>query len=196
MTIEELYKDFCENFNKDHALSQDSSTPKWTEAILKYFFELGKDDYEVYTNPKVIRESEGSYLVDLCWSKKTGKKHRDYRGLDLILESEWSTKGKEIMNDFDKLIDVKSLLKVMVICVEERKIGDILQKMTKAIGSSRIKFKDENYLAIIFIPFPTIRAPERYVIEGYKINSEGKSQKLQQADFILDHSSVIKDKQK
>lgn len=190
MTIEELYKDFCENFNKDHALSQDSSTAKWTEEILKYFFELGKelgkDDYRIYTNPKAIKESEGSYLVDLCWSKEKGEDYKDYKGLELILESEWLTSEEEILDDFCKLIDIKSFLKVMVICVAEKKTDDMLQKMTETIKSSRIKFKEENYLVIIFIPLPTMDVPERYVIKGYKIDSEGMSQKLQQADFILD----------
>ncbi len=186
MTIEELYKDFCENFNKGHTLLQDSSTTKWTEEILKYFFELGKDDYRIYTNPRVVKESKGSYLVDLCWSKEKGEDYRDYKGLELILESEWLTSGKEILDDFCKLIDIKSFLKVMVICMAEEKIDDMLQKMTETIKSSRIKFKEENYLVIIFTPLPTIYAPERYAIEGYKINSEGMSQKLQQVAFILD----------
>jgi len=186
MTIEELYKNFCEDFKKVSNLSLNSSSSEWTKAILRYFFKLGeKEHYRVYTDPQHVKETEGFYLVDLCWSKEIGKEYRDYKGLELVLESEWLTSEEEIMNDFCKLIDVKSFLKTMVICIKEKDIDTKLRKMTETIKSARIKFKEENYLVINFVPIPSISNPEKYIIEGYKINSEGVSQSLPPADFNL-----------
>lgn len=186
MNIEELYIDFCNNFKKVSTLTQNSSSPEWTKNIYDYFYNLGKENsFRVYAKPNVIKDGEREYLVDLCWSQEEGTEYQDYKGLDLILESEWETKKDEIMWDFCKLVDIKSFLKIMILCVLREEFDVILQEMLEAINASRIKFKEENYLVIVFVPIPSIYNPQRYIIEGYKINNEGLETKLQSVDFIF-----------
>jgi hypothetical protein len=186
MTIEELYKNFCENFKKISALTSDSGTSEWTKAIYHYFYKEGVENgFRVWAKPNILAEGEQEYIVDLCWSKELGSEYKDYMGLELALESEWLTSKDEIMWDFCKLIDIKSFLKVMVICVREEEVNTMLQEMVGTIKKSRIRIPDENYLIIIFIPLPTFSSPRQYVIEGYKANCEGVSNKLQTVDFIF-----------
>lgn len=186
MTIEELYKNFCENFKKISALTVDSGTPEWTKAIYQHFYREGTaNGFKVWAKPNILAEGEQEYIVDLCWSKELGAEYTDYLGLELALESEWLTSTDEIMWDFCKLIDIKSFLKIMIVCVREEEVNRTLQKMTATIQKSRIKFRDENYLIIVFIPMPTFSNPRQYVIAGYKISSEGISNKLSSIDFVL-----------
>lgn len=186
MTIEELYKNFCENFNKISTLTSDSGTSEWTKAIYRYFYKEGVENgFRVWAKPNILAEGEQEYIVDLCWSKELGSEYKDYIGLELALESEWLTSKDEIMWDFCKLIDIKSFFKVMVICVREEEVNLMLKEMTETIKKSRIKFPDENYLIVVFIPLPTISNPRQYVIEGYKANCEGSSDKLESVDFVF-----------
>lgn len=186
MTIEELYKNFCENFKKISTLKSDSSIPEWTEAVYRYFYKEGiENGFRVWAKPNVLVEGRQEYIVDLCWSKELGSEYKDYMGLELALESEWSTSKDEIMWDFCKLVDIKSFLKVMVICVREEEVNTMIQEMTGTIKKSRIKFPDENYLIVVFLPLPTIYNPRQYVIQGYKVNCEGASDKLQAVDLLF-----------
>ncbi len=186
MTIEELYKNFYENFKKIAMLTPDSNTSEWTKAIYRCFYNGGVGHgFRVWAKPNILAEGEQEYIVDLCWSKELGNDYKDYMGIELALESEWLTSKDEIMWDFCKLIDIKSFFKVMVICIREEEINPMLEGMIEAIKKSRIKFPSENYLIIVFTPLPTISNPRQYVIEGYKVNYEGTSDKLQSVDYIF-----------
>lgn len=188
MHIEELYEKFCSEFKKSANLTRLSSTTEWTKEILKYFSCLGENgnaQYKIYANPNHVEKAEQSYLVDLCWSKEDSQDYKDYKGLELILESEWLTEEDEIMWDFCKLIDIKANLKVMVICIEERRIKGIVEEMAATIKKGDLKLREEIYLVIIFVPLPSVHNPERYIIEGYKIDNNGINQRLQPADFDL-----------
>lgn len=186
MTIEDLYKNFCENFKKISVLTSDSGTSEWTKAIYRYFYKEGVENgFRVWAKPNILAEGEQEYIVDLCWSKELGSEYKDYMGLELALESEWLTNKDEIMWDFCKLIDIKAFFKVMVICVREEEVNLRLKEMTETIKKSRIKLPDENYLIVVFIPLPTIFNPRQYVIEGYRVNCEGASDKLQSIDFVF-----------
>lgn len=186
MTIEELYNCFCSNFKKDSTLTQNSTNPEWTKNIYFYFYKQGKENgFKVYAKPNVVKEAGQEYLVDLCWSKEESSDYLDYKGLELVLESEWLTDEDEIMWDFCKLIDMKAFLKLMVICINKREVEDIIKKMAGTIKSNRIKLKEENYLVIIFVPIPTIYNPNKYIIEGYKINTDGIHQRLKPTEFTF-----------
>ena len=187
MTIEELYNCFCSNFKKDSTLTRKSNNTEWTKNIYSYFYKHGiENSFQVYAKPNIIKEAKQEYLVDLCWSKEEARDYFDYRGLELILESEWLTSEDELMWDFCKLIDMKAFLKVMIICIDKKGVEDIIKKMAGTIKSSRIKFQEENYLVIIFVPMPSIYNPDKYIIEGYKINYEGIHQRLKPTEFSLD----------
>lgn len=184
MTIEELYNHFCSNFRKSSTLTRDSNNSEWTKNIYSYFSGEGRNSgFRIYAKPNIIKEAEQEYLVDLCWSKEESEDYLDYKGLELVLESEWLTDEDEIMWDFCKLIDMKALLKVMIICIDKKGIENIIRKMTGAITNNRIKCKEENYLVIIFVPVPSIYNSDKYIIEGYKINYNGIYQRLKPAEF-------------
>ena len=192
MTVEELYKDFCENFQCLSALTAASSTPEWTKAVYNCFHAWGrKNNFKVYSKPNILGTGEQEYLVDLCWSKEDGQKYSDYKGLELALESEWLTSEDEIMWDFCKLIDVKAFIKTMVICIKEEEINRIINLMAETVKSSRIKFDQENYLIIAFIPLPTITYPTQYVIRGSKISSEGYVHDFPSVDFIFKAKAAL-----
>ncbi len=185
MTVDELYVRFCDEFKESSILTRDSGDSEWTKSIYNYFYKLGKENsFVVYCRPNIIKAGEYEYLVDLCWSK--GSEYIDYKGLELTLESEWLKGKDEILLDFCKLVDIKSAMKVMVICIKDEEINYILESMSNAIKNSSIEQKQsEEYLIIIFRALPTMSNPEQYVIEGYKIDNRGIRNKLKTADFIF-----------
>lgn len=116
----------------------------WTHAFLDELKRIGgNNDFKVYASSLSERISEndggGEWLFDLCWSKeKKGNNkewNRNYEGLKLICECEWSMDEDEIIYDFQKLAIGKADIKLMIIQYKcEEQFQEFLQACQKSIS--------------------------------------------------------------
>lgn len=137
------------------------SLTEWTSGIKLFFENFAEEEYTViYT-----REGITEYLVDLAW-----KVERPNRYLALVLESELSGNRQDIIKDFEKLIDIKSRIKVGVFRINPRSEERILKDMQKIARSQMITFADEIYL-IIFMKYN--REDGRLYLTCYNIDFKG-----------------------
>jgi hypothetical protein len=101
-----------------------------------------KKDYFVYPS------GDGSaWMLDLVWFL------RDHTAIHLAVESEWGTKG-EVLFDFQKLMCVKSPLKIMVYFAKRSFVGEFEKYMQEFDQH----LEGENYLLIEFAPDPPDQA--------------------------------------
>ena len=94
-------------------LAGNGSNKDWTRECLKALAGLGMDiGYGACPDPANIK---GEWLYDLIWYKEEKRS-----GLNLMtdvvlaLESEWSTYFEDIRYDFQKLVQAKSRLKMLI----------------------------------------------------------------------------------
>lgn len=177
ITAKETYEQFCQNWKIIGSdLPWDGKATPWTKKIFQYFFDEGKKrNFEVYVDPSVITETQGEYMVDLCWSNEIKDK---YYGLALAMESEWSEYEDEILNDFSKIVDIKSHLKIMIISILEEAIIGMIDKMSSMVSEGKIKFPNEEYLIIIFTGDFDRAENERIGISGFRMDNNGRYDKL------------------
>jgi hypothetical protein len=176
ITAKETYEQFCQDWK---IIGSDlpwygKATP-WTKKIFQYFSDEGKKiNFKVYADSGMIAGTQ-EYMVDLCWSNEDKDK---YYGLELAMESEWSENEDEILYDFSKIVDIKSYLKIMIISVQENKINGIIDKMSSMILEGKIKLPNEEYLVIIFTDDFERAENERIGISGFRIDNDGRLDKL------------------
>lgn len=173
----EIYEQFCKDWKIiGSGLPWDAGAKSWTKKIFQYFFDEGKKrNFKVYVDPSVIAETQGEYMVDLCWSNEDKDK---YYGLELAMESEWSEYEEDILDDFSKVVDIKSYLKIMIIAVPEETVISIIDKMSSMVSEGKIKLPNEEYLTIIFTEDFERAENERIGISGFRMENNGKYDKL------------------
>ena len=96
-----------------------TSNKEWTKACLCSMVELGvSEHFDVSPNP-ITKQAE--WLYDMIWCKAE-EKEGAWRMIDVVLalESEWSRYLSEIRYDFQKLIQAKARIKVLISdCISE-----------------------------------------------------------------------------
>ncbi len=175
----EIFSRFLYDYDKKiRPLSWDDKNSEWTKKILGYFIDLGESlGYNVYTDPRV-RNGYYEYLVDLCWAIELKDDYPNEWGIELAIEQEWSTELKEIYYDFEKLLDIKANLKIMICSPRIKDIDDILLTFQKYVSKCMIKIPTERYLIIIFTKDINRKESERIKIEGYEIDYLGNIKEL------------------
>ncbi len=101
-----------------------------------------------------------AWMLDLVWFL------RDYTAIDLAVESEWGTKG-EVLFDFQKLMCVKSRLKIMVYFAKR----SLVDQFEAYMQESDQHLKGENYLLVEFAPDPPDRA---YLYTVRNVKNDGR----------------------
>lgn len=118
-----------------------SSDGDWTREILKDLKQLGYQ-WGYWVCPDA-NQMTGAWLYDLSWYRD---KNEELVEVPMVLESEWSRHWKSIRFDFEKLLQAKAGIKVMIF--EERDIS--LEKIWGNLLSSIRAFGkhdgDECYL--------------------------------------------------
>lgn len=153
----------------------EESWPAWTNWILGYFFDKGKAlEFDVETKALPGKGGEGQYLVDLCWWKEQGEQY----WLELALESEWQPGKGEIEQDFYKLVDVKSRLKVWVCSWGERQMQARQSELSKIVAKARFRFSEEEYLILNMPDSQKAEYKDCIVVNGFWLNYLGTPTEL------------------
>lgn len=124
----------------------DAGRPNWTKTVKDVLrAHANRERYQVYPD---LDEKTGEWLLDLIWlDRKTGTVH-------LAVESELGKEG-EVLDDFQKLLCIKSPLKIMVYYAEKRSyLGTFIEYM-EAFDHH---IEGEHYLLIEFAPGPADHA--------------------------------------
>ena len=86
------------------------SNREWTKACLGKLSSLGEDRYGYQAAP-CSRCGEHGWLYDLIWWEGEDGSMTD---LILALESEWSWSAREVRYDFQKLVQARARIKVLI----------------------------------------------------------------------------------
>jgi hypothetical protein len=122
-----------------------------TTAVQKGLRKLANKDYFVYPG------DDRQWLLDLIWlHKKTGAIH-------LAAESEWGNLG-EVLYDFQKLLCVKSPLKIMIYWAKQSLVGEF----EKCMQEFDQHLEGENYVLVEFAPVPPDHA------YSYAVKNDGR----------------------
>jgi hypothetical protein len=128
-----------------------SAGPHWSHALLRWFEKEGADlGYRVRSDPA---RPEGAYLVDLAWTLEPEARLRHdgvYSGLVLALECEESPQRADIVREFDKLLDLKADLKVLLCAPKPSEVADLRDRLSREIRAHRRQLSDEQYLVVVF----------------------------------------------
>lgn len=154
--------------------SNDSSSA-WTDWILGYFYKKGKAlEFMVETKTLPGKFGEGQYLVDLCWWKEQNEQY----WLELILESEWQSAKEEIEQDFYKLVDVKSRLKVWICSWGENQMQARRSELSTIVAKARFRFPEEEYLVLNIPDSQKAEYKDSIIVNGFWMNCFGKPNPL------------------
>jgi len=113
----------------------------WTNSVKAALRDIGHElNFEVYPEPQ-----GGEFLLDVIWYSEAG-------GIELAAESEWHTKPAEVLADFQKLVYVKSPVKVMIYWVESHARGGerVLGEMVGYMEKYNKHLAGEEYLFVAF----------------------------------------------
>ena len=131
--------------NNESGLAWNQSANDWTPRIKEFFGKLGKKSgfHPIFTS-----NTENEYLVDIVWRVNGASRY-----LALVMESELSRRTVDILEDFEKLVDIKARLKIGLFQLRPRANMDkILEKMKDVLDSQMIVLPKETYL-IIFLRY-------------------------------------------
>ena len=143
-TVQEVIKNIKKALDEVVANLRDKGVGnrKWTHDCLMRLALLGKDNgYGVCPYPESMR---GEWLYDLIWySEEESEWPKRLKNVVLVLESEWSTSLGEIRYDFQKLVQAKSWLKVLV-CQDLNE--EMMKELIADIEAFESKTMSEIYL--------------------------------------------------
>jgi len=125
-----------------------NSNTVWTRQVVRDFKQLGyKWGYWVCPDPN---QMTGAWLYDVSWYRTNGYGHAEgYQVLvevSLVLESEWSRHWADIRYDFEKLLQAKAGIKVMVFEQCDETVEVISEKLVASIRAFGRHDPDECYV--------------------------------------------------
>ncbi len=111
---------------------------KWTNAFKFGLKKIGIDNkFKVYPNGD---NTDGEFLVDLCWTIEGDDWKEEFKGLKLACEIEWDRSVVEILFDFQKLTVIDSEIRLMIFQFNsEKEFEDIEAAIIKASIHSQQK---------------------------------------------------------
>lgn len=148
---------------KESGLAWEQSLKDWTSKIKEYFGELGRQEG---FRPVYSKKDATEYLVDIVW--RVGGPQRY---LCLAIESELSKNEKNILEDFEKLVDIKALMKVGLFHTRPLKNERrIVEKMKDILNSQVLVLSNEVYL-VIFMKYDSEK--EEIILSAYDLDLKG-----------------------
>lgn len=149
--------------NKESGLAWNQSANDWTPRIKEFFGKLGK---ESGFHPIFTSNTEKEYLVDIVWRVNGASRY-----LALAMESELSKRTADILEDFEKLVDIKARLKIGLFQLRPRANMDkILEEMEGVLDSQMIVLPKETYL-IIFLRYDD--ESKEILLHAYDLDIKG-----------------------
>lgn len=99
-------------------------------------------------NDKRLKKPRGQWLFDLIWwDNRSGRK-----AVMLAVESEWNTGINEVLHDFEKLLGIKSPLKLMIYRVRPKTAAGVRKGISEYLREFRQHVNGERYLFCEFQP--------------------------------------------
>ena len=97
---------------------------------------------------KRLTKPRGEWLYDVIWwNERNG-----HKGVKLAVESEWNANKDDIIDDFEKLLSIKSSLKMMIYRVRRNDQGHVREAMKNCFLSFGQHVHGENYILCEFQP--------------------------------------------
>jgi hypothetical protein len=157
-----IFRDFRDWLINESGLSWGDSLKDWTGKIKKHFRELGESQQY---KPVLTSKDAKEYLVDIVW-----KCEGPDRYLSLAMESELSKRERDILEDFEKLVDIKAHLKVGLFHLRSSAKIDTLIKEMKGILNKQLITFNETYL-VIFLSYDDNH--KKILINAYDLDVKG-----------------------
>ena len=89
-----------------------------------------------------LKERQSEWLLDLVWwNDEPGRK-----GVELAVESEWNAAVNDVVYDFEKLLGIKSPLKLMLYRTTPKTRAAVQSKIEEYLSQFRHHVKGENYV--------------------------------------------------
>ena len=143
----------------------------WTREVTLFFRSWGESlGFDVGCRRKYGGEKE--YMtIDLVWVRRGTR----FRYIDLALENENYYFRKAIERDeLQKLLDLKSLFKVLVIHLNWNGAAEMADLVAREIRSCALKLDGERYLLMVCLPGENKGRKEPFVrIKGYVFDNLG-----------------------
>jgi hypothetical protein len=125
---------------------QNRSNADWTAAIFtdltKYAYGLKLNNLYVWTKKNEVDDTLTGFLYDFMICE--GQTPVDVDKVWVALESEWSLKFAEIKYDFHKLIQSRSMLRVMIF--QSRDVEGTISDLVKIVEASPMSICGDRYL--------------------------------------------------
>lgn len=119
------------------------SDKEWTYEIKSIVGELGFENHKKVCASGFPDYFEREWLYDLVWYEEDN--HGRLMKLPLVMESEWKTDYHAIKYDFEKLLQAKADLKVMVF--QGHNIDDTFRRLHDAITAFKWLHSDDHFLS-------------------------------------------------
>lgn len=142
LNVAELAKRLHESVR--HRLDPKAHFSAWTKQLFRSLEEIAKPfNYEVY------RSGSEGFLLDLIWYEQST------HAIVLAAEIEWAreeTKHEPVSYDFEKLMQVKAPLKLMVFQTSShhRETDAVIGNFSRLLNSFRSHLEGEEYLLVEF----------------------------------------------
>lgn len=166
-----VFKDFRDWLIKKSNLSWDQSLKDWTDGIKGCFQQLATSfGYK----PVLTCIDKKEYLTDIVWKC-------DYpdRYLALAMESELSKRVSAILEDFEKLVDIKAYLKIGLFHLgTNTAVKPIIDKM-KGILNRQVMTFSESYL-VIFLSYDN--SSRKIHVDAYDLDVKGITSRIVSED--------------
>lgn len=136
----------------------------WTREVTSFFKSWGESlGFNVRCRKKYGGKKE--YMtIDLVWLRKGTK----FRHIDLALENENFEFEKAMSDELQKLVDLKSLLKVLIIHMNRNDAARMADTVAREIRSCALRLNGERYLFMVCVPGEDKGKRDPFVrIEGY-----------------------------
>jgi hypothetical protein len=169
-----VFKDFRDWLVEESGLSWGQSRKDWTSGIKSCFQKLA---ITFGYKPVMTGRDNKEYLVDIVW-----KCEGPDRYLGLAMESELSKRNDAILEDFEKLVDIKAQLKVGLFHLRtDAETTHLINEMKKILVKQHMTF-NETYL-VIFLSYDVNLG--KIIIRAYDLDVKG-----------IDHRCVSEDSYK
>ncbi|MGC9260841.1 MAG: hypothetical protein ACP5I8_12325 [Phycisphaerae bacterium] len=124
------------------------SDPVWTDEVKKCIATIGEKNKWTVAGVLGSALQDPEWLYDLVWFKNDKKGF--LRDVGLALESEWGTSA-DVKYDFEKLLQAKSRLKVMVCQAKDnQKVKELFASLKEGIQRFDNRGIDETYILAIY----------------------------------------------
>lgn len=99
-------------------------------------------------NDERLKKPRGQWLIDLIWWDD----HPGRKSVMLAVECEWNTGVNDVLYDFEKLLGIKSPLKVMIYRIRPKTADKVREGIKEYLREFRQHVNGERYLFCEFQP--------------------------------------------